>query len=150
MATVQLKGLSPATSSVDADIMHLQTSAGGVDKSITKGVLLTEVNTKLDSSVTLVKVVDGTTVKIGERILAKNLLATHTVFLPSSPSQGQWVEIGGEGLYSDHPVFVDGVTNDIMVVSDKICELDQDNIVYRFWWDSSLWKMRIASSEGRV
>lgn len=88
-----------------------------------------------------------------ERVIVNNITAIANVELPQTPLDGQWVEVGGQGLYSKFPVFVKGVTKDIMLVGDKTCELDAkaNGAVFRFWWNQSLsmWRAGIISQEGK-
>jgi hypothetical protein len=97
---------------------------------------------------------DGEELEAGDRKIADNSISSPTMFLPSSPLDGQWVEIGGVDLYSKFPVFVNGGTKDIMITDDKICELDKDsdNAIFRFWWDEAavLWKIRQVEIAGVV
>ena len=94
----------------------------------------------------------GVEVEAGQRIIADNLSAVCTILLPTEPQDGQWVEIGGAGLYSLYAVTVDGGTIDIMVTADKTCILDADNTVYVFWYSStlSMWRIRISRLDGVV
>ena len=94
----------------------------------------------------------GVEAEAGQRILANNLSAVCTILLPTEPQDGQWVEIGGAGLYSLYAVTVDGGTIDIMVTADKTCILDADNTVYVFWYSStlSMWRIRISRLDGVV
>lgn len=103
-------------------------------------------NNQIKATDTLVEV------EVGQRVLANNLLAPVTVPLPTEPEDGQWVEIGGMGIYSTHAVFVDGGTRDIMIPTDTVCELDEDNVVYLFWWslDLSMWRIRKVNISGGV
>ena len=95
---------------------------------------------------------DGHAAIVGERVTMNNSVTAATAILPPNPTDGQWVEVGGTVAYSVNPVYVDGVLNNIMLGADKICELDEDGTVYRFWWhaSSSRWKIRKVSIEGRV
>lgn len=94
----------------------------------------------------------GYEAEAGERVIMDNSGAAATLNLPTSPLDGQWVEVDAVGLFSVFPVFVEGGSNDIMVAADTNMELDMDGAVFRFWWDNtnSLWKIRIASTAGRV
>ena len=86
----------------------------------------------------------------GERILADNLASAPTVYLPTSPQEGQWVEIGGLGKYSTYPVVVDGGSRDVMLLGDKVCTLDVDGIVFMFYWSTSrtMWIIRKVNQDG--
>ena len=96
--------------------------------------------------------VTTTEVEAGQRILADNLSAVCTILLPTEPQDGQWVEVGGAGLYSLYTVTVDGGTIDIMIAADKTCTLDVNNTVYIFWYSStlSMWRIRISRLDGVV
>lgn len=93
-------------------------------------------------------------VEVGERLVANNLTAPCTVLLPTEPLDGQWVEIGGAGLYETHSVFVEGGAIDIMVPADTNCELDKDveGSVFLFWYSATLnmWRMRKTKLDGVV
>lgn len=86
----------------------------------------------------------------GERILADNLTSSPTILLPANPLEGQWVEIGGLGLYSNFQVIVNGNGRDIMVAADQSCTLDIDGIVFMFYWSSSRnkWIIRKVNQDG--
>lgn len=105
-------------------------------------------NNEVKSVATLVEV------EVGERLIADNLTSACTVLLPTQPEDGQWVEVGGEGLYSSHSVFVDGGSIDIMIPSDTTCELDgdMDKLVFLFWYSEtlSMWRIRVTKTEGAI
>lgn len=94
----------------------------------------------------VLKIAGGIELEVGQRVRVNNLAASATVPLPTSPIDGQWVEIGGQGKYSVFDVIVDGGVLDIMTAADTTCTLDEDGKVYRFYWDATanLWKIEHA------
>lgn len=88
----------------------------------------------------------------GQRIIADNSAAAATINLPTTPLDGQWVEVGGKVPYSTYAVVVKGGTIDIMVAADSTCILDLDDVVFRFYYNATenLWKIRKVSTEGKV
>lgn len=95
---------------------------------------------------------DGYTALAGDRVILNNNSGAATLILPLAPLDGQWVDVGGAGLYSLFPVYVEGTSRNIMIPADKNCELDEDSTVYRFWWDfdNLLWKIRKIELVGEV
>lgn len=85
----------------------------------------------------------GVELEAGQRVRVDNLSVIANVLLPALPQEGQWVEVGGVGNYSDYKVTVQGNGNAIMVPADTSCELDEDGSVYRFYWNVALgvWKI---------
>ena len=94
----------------------------------------------------------GVESEAGQRILADNLAGIVTIPLPTEPEDGQWVEVGAAGPYSTYAVFVDGGTIDIMIPTDKVCELDIDGYVYLFWYSSvlNMWRIRSSKEDGVI
>ena len=88
----------------------------------------------------------------GERVEVDNSTAIAIVKLPTTPIDGQWVEISPLGLTSLFMITVDGGSKDIMIAADKLCNLNIDNVVFKFWWKASvsMWKIRMVNSVGRV
>lgn len=100
----------------------------------------------------------GYEAEAGERITMDNSAAIATLLLPANPLDGQWVEVGGAGLYSVYAVIISGNGNDVMEVGEATMEADDKDVdlaIFRMYWDplagtSGLWKARISSQEGNV
>lgn len=153
MANKQLYQLTETFTTEDNDIYHLQNVAG-FDRHITKANLLATTQSQIDAGKVINLRASGYTAVAGERVLANNTSSVPTINLPATPTDGQWVEIGGATLYSINEVIVEGGTNDIMVTSDTTCTLDgdMDKSVFKFIWNSSddVWKIRLSDVEGEI
>lgn len=86
---------------------------------------------------------------VGERIVMDNTNAICVALLPELPQDGQWVEVQGAVRYTTNAVFVRGTQN-IMVLGDKECELDMDDLTFRFWFEArmNMWRIGKANQEG--
>ena len=97
---------------------------------------------------------DGHVAKAGQRLTVDNSSGVAGVFLPTSPSNGDCVEVVGVTLYSTNNVNVSSTDKDIMVVSDNQCTLDDksDGYTFKFKFDSvdDLWKISRTALEGSV
>lgn len=94
----------------------------------------------------------GYEAEAGEIVLMDNLAAIATGKLPAAPLDGQWVEFGGRGLYSDFEVTIDGNGTDIMVVGTTAVTLDANNTMYLFNYrlSSDLWEINLGIKRGAV
>ncbi len=167
MAKKQLKDLTVATAIDSDDILHMQ-NVVGFDRQITKEVLLkttqdqidshtndiNNTNSKIDKVNVLETEDDGFIAVTGDDVVMNNSTTTATLNLPATPSDGEWVNVSGINLYSNFSVFVVSSDKDIMVTSDKSCELDgdADGAIFRFWFDnvSDKWKVRKFAIEGVI
>lgn len=86
----------------------------------------------------------------GDCVIVDNLTSSRTIELMADPLDGQWCEVQIVEL-NQHTVTVDGNGNDIMVVSDTICEMNLRG-VYRFIYDESvaMYKVEYRGEGGMV
>lgn len=89
---------------------------------------------------------------VGQRLMLNNLTASCNVLLPPDPLDGQWVEVEGDGTFTDNIVTVKGGAIDIMVLTDKDCILDIDDTCFKFVFHSNLnmWRINKVAVGGRL